>query len=403
MGNDYLGIKSKAKIAILDANNFYVSCERLFKPYLTERPTVVLSNNDGCIIARSKEVKDMGIKMGQPVFQLEEAQKQTITKFSSNYNLYGDISDRIATLLKRLVPRVEVYSIDESFLDLSHISDDKIVEEIKKIKLTIEESIGIPVSIGVAPNKTLAKLCNKISKSISQYEGVCSYWHIDKNILYNLEIEDVWGIGRQWNKKLKGLNVYNVRDFIKLLPTQVKLLMNVNGYKTWLELQEIMCHPLSISFKKPKTISCSRSFGNSIWRREQLLDSVWTFLETCHKKLVKEELVVGKVIPFACTNRFEDDYVYWNLSIKLFEYTDDIQSIWNQVAPFLEQLPVRLWYKSGINFSDLKPKNCVPKTVFKEEFDNIDIPGVQNHEWKTRADFLSQKYTTDWGQLPLVF
>lgn len=403
MGNDYLGLKSKAKIAIIDCNNFYVSCERLFKPDLTERPTVVLSNNDGCIIARSKEVKDMGIKMGQPVFKLEDQQKNTITKFSSNYNLYGDISDRIATLLKRLVPRVEVYSIDESFLDLSHISEETLIEEIKKIKLTIEESIGIPVSIGVAPTKTLAKLCNKISKSLSKFEGVCSYWHIDKNMLHNIEIEDVWGIGRQWNKKLKGLNVFNVRDFIKLLPTQVKLLMNVNGHKTWLELQEVMCHPLTTNFKKPKTISCSRSFGNSIWRKEQLLDSFWNFLETSHKKLVKEELVVGKIIPFACTNRFEEDYVYWSQSIKLSEYTDDIQSIWNQVAPILELLPIKIWHKSGINFGDLKPKSSLPKSLYKEEFDEAKIPNVETHEWKTKADYLSKSYTTDWNQLPLVF
>ena len=403
MGNNYLGIKSKEKIAIIDCNNFYVSCERLFKPDLVEKPTVVLSNNDGCIIARSKEVKDIGIKMGQPVFQLEDTQKQTITKFSSNYNLYGDISDRISTLLKRLVPRVEVYSIDESFLDLGHIPEDKLLEELKKIKLHIEESIGIPVSIGVAPTKTLAKLCNKISKSISQYGGVCSYWHIDKNILYNIEIEDVWGIGRQWNKKLKGLNVFNVRDFINLLPTQVSLLMNVTGNKTWLELQEVLCHPITTTFRTPKTITCSRSFGSSIWRPEQLLDSFWKFLETCHKKLVKENLVVGKITPFACTNRFSEDYVYWSLDIKLSKYTDDLQSMWDEISPYLELLPIKMWYKSGINFTGLKPKQCCPQSLFQEQFQTKEKPNVENSEWQTKADFLSQKYTTDWEQLPLVF
>ena len=157
-------IKSNKKIAIIDANNFYCSCERLFDPQFDTKPTVVLSNNDGCIIARSQEVKDMGIKMGQPLFKLDKPIKEKIKKFSSNYTLYGDISDRITTILKRLVPKVEVYSIDESFLDLSHISDDKIWEECQKIKDTIQKQTGIPVSIGVAPNKTLAKLCNFISK-----------------------------------------------------------------------------------------------------------------------------------------------------------------------------------------------------------------------------------------------
>ena len=160
MGDNYLDIKSKEKIGILDVNNFYVSCERLFQPEYEGVATAVLSNNDGCFIARSQEVKDMGIKMGQPKFQLEDDTQKKIKMFSSNYALYGDISDRISNLLKRLVPRVEVYSIDESFLDLSHIPEDKVLDEIKQIKSTIQRLTGIPVSIGVAPNKTLAKLCN---------------------------------------------------------------------------------------------------------------------------------------------------------------------------------------------------------------------------------------------------
>jgi DNA polymerase V len=178
MGNDYLDLVSTKKIAILDCNNFYCSCERLFQPEFEKTPTAVLSNNDGCIIARSQEVKDLGVKMGQPVFKLDKKIKNGIKKFSSNYALYGDISDRIVNVLKREIPEMEIYSIDESFLDLTHIPTSQLEEEMTRLKKLIYKVVGIPVSIGVGPNKTLAKLCNYISKNDPSYSGVCSYWEL---------------------------------------------------------------------------------------------------------------------------------------------------------------------------------------------------------------------------------
>jgi len=227
----------KKKIALIDANNFYVSCERLFNPSLKKEPTVVLSNNDGCVIARSQEVKDMGIKMGQPLFKLDRSQKSKINKFSSNYALYGDISDRIVNILKRLVKNVEVYSIDESFLDLSDIDDKDLTTYITFIKSTVEKLTGIPVSIGVAPTKTLAKLCNHLSKTNKDYKGVCNYWEQNTELINNIEIGEVWGIGRRFEKKLKSLNILTVGDFKSMQQFHVRKIMHTPGVRT--QLQQI--------------------------------------------------------------------------------------------------------------------------------------------------------------------
>lgn len=403
MGSDYLDFKSNKKIAIIDVNNFYVSCERLFNPELETKPTVVLSNNDGCIIARSAEVKSMGVKMGQPLFKLEEDKKQTITKFSSNYELYGDISDRIVSILKRLVPKVEVYSIDESFLDLSHIPTERVLSEIKSIKQTIQKLTGIPVSIGVAPTKTLAKLCNHISKINKDFEGCCSYYDIDKYLLYNLEIDEVWGIGRQYKKRLNNIGVKTVRDFTQLIPQQVRQLLHVVGLRTWSELQGVLCYPVDTSFKVPKMITCSRTFGSTVWEPLQIKNAFWNFLNTTHKKLIKERLDVSRVSVFATTNRFDDNYFSWYQSINLSEQTSNLESIWNQISPILDEMPVRLYYRAGVSLQELKPQNVRQKRFFTEEYDRAEVPDVKDQKWQTRRNFISPAYTTNWDDIPLVF
>lgn len=397
-------IISTQKIAIIDVNNFYVSCERLFDPSWENKPTVVLSNNDGCIIARSQEVKDMQIKMGQPLFQLEKTKREKLKKFSSNYTLYADISDRIATILKRLVSKVEVYSIDESFLDLSHIPEDKILEECQRIREVIQKSTGIPVSIGVAPNKTLAKLCNFLSKKDKvSYDGVCSYYDTDKSILMNIDIDEVWGIGRNYKKRLQKLEVVSVEDFIKIDPTIVKKFLHVTGLRTWLELNGGLCHQVVTDFKTPKMITSSRTFGSTVWESQQVKNAFWTFLENCQKKLVNEKLTVNKVTLFATTNRFDENYYVWSVSIELLEQTDDIKEIWNQISFYLDSMPIRLYYKASLHFHRLFPREVKQEKLVYEEFEEADIPKVENQKWMTRRDFLSKNYTTSWDELPIVF
>lgn len=403
MGNRYLDIKSKEKIAIIDCNNFYVSCERLFQPKLDNEATVVLSNNDGCIIARSPEIKSMGIKMGQPLFKLDQKTQGIMKKFSSNYELYGDISDRISNILKRLVPRVEVYSIDESFLDLSHIPEENLIQEIKSIKATIQRLTGIPVSIGVAPNKTLAKLCNHLSKTQTERGGVCSYWNVNRQVIDFMPIDEVWGIGRQYKKRLAEVGVTSVRDFIKLDSLQVRQMLGVTGLRTWHELQEALCHPIDTQFKVPKMITCSRSFGSSVWEHSQMRNAFWTFLNSCHRKLNREGLDVTKVTLFATTNRFEDNYTYWSQTFELNKQTHNFDEIWNQISMVLEDLPITLWYKAGIVFSGLKPQSEVQSRLLQFEVEVADTPEVKYQKWETRRDHLSQRYTTNWEEIPLVF
>jgi DNA polymerase V len=403
MGNDYLDFKSDKKIAILDCNNFYVSCERLFDPSLDEQATVVLSNNDGCIIARSQEVKNMGVKMGQPLFKLEDDKKDKITKRSSNYELYGDISDRIVTIIKRLVPTVEPYSIDETFLDLSHIPMENLQSEIKSLKDVVYRLTGIPVSIGVAPNKTLAKLCNHISKTNTDYNGCCSYFHIDTSILDNFEIDEVWGVGRKYKKKLNNINVFTVKDFKNLQPNQVRGLLHITGLRTWAELHEVSCFNVETSFKLPKMITCSRSFGTVVYEQIQVKNAFWTFLNKAQKKLLNDDLETTRITIFATTNRFQDDYFSWSESIRFTEQTSDLQKIWDQIAPYIQKMPHKPYYKCGVMFHDLKEKVIKQKSLFNEIFDQAEIPVVDKQKWQTRRDFVSPAYTTNWNELPIAF
>lgn len=401
MGNDYLDLISNKKIAILDVNNFYVSCERLFQPAFKKIPSVVLSNNDGCIIARSQEVKDLGIKMGQPLFQLDADIKEGIKKFSSNYALYGDISDRIINVLKREVPMVEVYSIDEAFLDLSHIEIDKLEIELNRLKELIFKLIGVPVSIGVAPTKTLAKLTNFIAKKRPEYNNICSYWKV-KDLLDDIDIDEVWGIGRQSNKKLRQLNINKVGDFKKMNSTVIRSVMHTPGVKTYMELHEVICNPITTKFKKPKMITTSRTFGSTVWEPEQLYNAIWTFTSNCHRKLVKEKLRVTACSLFATTNKFDENYYIFNYQFMFKWETDDLQIIWNQVAPILKSMPVRLYYKAGICFYGLKNKNSKQEVIFREDIEHQEIPHVEHVKWQTRREFLTPSYTTSWSDIPVL-
>lgn len=398
MGCNNLEIMSVKKIAIVDCNNFYVSCERLFNPKLKNKPTVVLSNNDGCVIARSQEIKDLGVKMGQPVFKLDESIKGKMMKFSSNYVLYGDISDRISNILKRFTPHLEIYSIDESFMDLSHVSDDNLIEYMKLIKSEVFRLTGIPVSIGVAPNKTLAKLMNFRSKKETDLAGICSYFH--QPDVDDIEIGEVWGIGYKWEKKLKLLGVETIGQFKQLQQYQVRKMFTIVGLRTWLELHGDLIHQIETKFKKPKVVTSSRSFGRTVWQVEQVADAISTFVEDCCQKLKVEQLKPKTLVIFATTNRFEEGYFVWSKKIRLYNPSNDAQSIWNELAPHLDELPLKLWAKAGVICCELIDSNIQIGKLFEEKYEVAKIPHLEYKMWMTRRDFLSPKWTTDWNDVP---
>jgi len=390
------------KIAIIDCNNFYVSCERLFNPSLKNKPVAVLSNNDGCIIARSQETKDLGVKMGNPVFKLDKEVNNSIIKFSSNYVLYGDISDRISNHLKKFTPKLEIYSIDESFLDLTHIETEDLISHMKKIKDDILKLTGIPVSVGVGPNKTIAKLMNHFSKTKKEMGGVCSFW--DGHDIDQIDIEEVWGIGRQWRKKLETIGVTTIGQFKKLEDYQIRNLLTVVGLRTWMELHGKNVLDIQTDFKKPKMVTSSRSFGRTVWSPDQLADAVWTFLQDITDKLIAEKLNCREVFVFFTTNRFEEPYVTWTKSIKLWNPINDIQSLWNEISPHLQEVPMNLWARAGVIAHSLIDESVQLPKLFD---DILDIsynpkPEVKSQMWMTRRDFLSPKWTTDWNQIPVI-
>jgi len=409
MGQSHMDTqKNLKKIGIIDCNNFYVSCERLFNPESIGRPTVVLSNNDGCVIARSQEAKDLGIKMGEPFFKSREFMDQhRFCVYSSNYNLYGDMSDRVMKVISEFGNDIEVYSIDEAFVDFSNIPDDELTDTLLLIKEEVKRKVGIPVSIGVGPNKTLAKLTSHFAKKSSNYDGVCSYWDIKnfRNICYDIPVDDVWGIGRKWAKKLKKIGVESVGQFINTHEYTVKKLMNINGVKTQLELQGLYCHPIQKRLKPKKNIASTRSFGKDVSSFNQLGEAMYTYIKNGVKKLSQNSLMANKATIFVSGNYHKGDKYYHSKVIKLQNPTRDPDLIWSQIYWQYKLLCEKSekYKKCGIIFNELTPDSAIQTSMFNDEVLIIDSPVNESQEWEMRQDYITQKYTTSWNEIPQVF
>jgi len=393
---------AQSRIAIVDADSFYVSCERLFQPSLAGVPTAVLSNNDGCVIARSKETKALGVRMGQPMFQVDRAARRQIRALSSNYALYGDISDRIMNILRRHSPLVEVYSIDEAFVDLGHVPEDGLEAAMADIRTSIGRLVGIPVSIGCAPTKTLAKLCSHLAKTDPALSGVCSWWS-HGHLVPSLPLDEVWGIGRRWSRRIReATGAETVADLLAIDPGLLRRLTSVVGLRTREELTGRVCHPLREGFRRPQMLSSSRTFGSTVWEPDQLRNAVWCFLESAHRKMAREGLAAGGVSLFAATSRHEEGYAVHSAQFRLAEHTDDLQRIWDQVAPWLDGVPVRLWARAGVTLWSLREKGCLQGRLFREHHPTREIPHVDHRKWETRREFLTPAYTTRWDQVPVI-
>ena len=310
----------KKIIALVDCNSFYVSCERLFNPKISQSPVVVLSNNDGCVIARSAEAKKIGIKMGEPYFKIKNiVTVNNVQVFSSNYALYGDISRRIMTILKNLFPIIEYYSIDEAFLDLSNMSIKNMNNFIIDIKKTIYQNTGIPVSIGVGSNKTLSKIANHLAKKNT--EGVVDLTKLTQeeinNILKNIDIEDVWGVGRQLSNLYKKNKINNAYELKYSSSSWIKKNTNVFGLKTVMELNGASCITLETSEKKKRKSCCvSKSFGNKVESFEELKEAVVTHCLNAAEKIREDDQLVKSVIVFIRTSPF-DKHLFLSRSEKI--------------------------------------------------------------------------------------
>ena len=395
------------KIGIVDCNNFYVSCERVFNPISIGRPTVVLSNNDGCVIARSQEAKNLGIKMGEPFFLKKDfMDEHRFCVYSSNYNLYGDMSDRVMTVIKKYANNVEVYSIDECFVDFSNIPDEELVDRLHLIRNEVKRLTGIPVSIGVGPNKTLAKLTSHIAKQQTTYEGVCSYWTLQnvRDLLYKISVDEVWGIGRKWTKKLKSLGVDSVGQFVMMSDGVVRKLMNVNGLKTKMELLGMYCHPIKTNLKLKRNIASTRSFGKDIDSFDQISEAMYSYIKSGVKKLTDNEISPNRCTIFLCGNVHKGEKHYSSKTIKFESQTRDVSQIWSQVYPYLRKMfkTGKKYKKCGIIFNDLMPENIEQGTLFSGTIQLVQPPANKQKDWEMRQEFISQKYTTSWDELPKV-
>jgi DNA polymerase V len=401
-------MKSNKKIGIVDCNNFYVSCERVFNPISVGRPTVVLSNNDGCVIARSQEAKSLGIKMGEPFFQKRDfMDDHKFCVYSSNYNLYGDMSDRVMSVIKKYANQVEVYSIDECFVDFSNIPDNELVDRLHLIRNEVKRQTGIPVSIGIGPNKTLAKLTSHIAKQQQEYNGVCSFWELKnfRNTLYEIPVDEVWGVGRAWAKKLKSLEVHSIGQFLMMSDSHVRKIMNVNGLRTKLELLGMYCHQITPIPKAKRNIASTRSFGSDVDTFDQIAEAMYSYIKSGVKKLIDNELSPNKATIFISGNRHKGEGHGISRQIFLQRQTRDIDEIWSQIYPHLKEMyqQDKKYKKCGVIFNDLQPENTEQLTLFSEPIDFISPPINKEKKWEMRQEYISQKYTTSWDEIPQVF
>lgn len=296
--------------ALADCNNFFVSCERVFRPDLQRKPVIVLSNNDGCAIARSNEAKALGIRMGDPLFKIKDiVEKHHVTVFSGNMALYGDMSQRVRWVLEDYAPSIEVYSIDEAFLDLRGVDNVDFDAYAKEISAKCWKMTSIPVSVGISPTKTLAKIASKLCKQYPRLKGGC-YMHRPQDIekvLRKYPIEDVWGIGRRTAPKLKDRGIMTAYDFTQMSESTVRHMLGITGLKTWNELRGVPCIEFEDNFETKQSICVSRSFSSEIYALSELQEQIANFASSLAEKLRKQNTAASEIAVFAYTNRFKDN------------------------------------------------------------------------------------------------
>ena len=366
--------------ALIDCNAFYVSCERVFNPKLNNRPVVALSNNDGCIISRSKEAKALGIKMGIPLFKVKDiVEKEKVVVFSSNYTLYADMSRRVMNIISSSSPYTEIYSIDEAFVELSSLPIDY-ESYAHQLRQTILQHTGIPVSIGIASTKTLAKVANHKAKKDDSLNGVCSlvnYNNIDQ-ILELTEVGDVWGVGRRLSKKLINHGIHNAKLLKNCSDSWIRKMMSVNGLKTITELRGISCIPLEEYSMTRKSCCTTRSFGKLLTNLEDIEQAVTTFARRAAERIRSESLAASCVSVFVRTNPFDKKSAYYSngASRTLSHPTHDSITI-IETALLLTKRIFKNNYqykKAGVLLSGLCDESEIQETLFEKNYNqNSDL------------------------------
>ena len=384
--------------ALIDCNAFYVSCERVFNPKLNNRPVVALSNNDGCIISRSKEAKALGIKMGVPLFKVKDiVEKEKVVVFSSNYTLYADMSRRVMNIISSSSPYTEIYSIDEAFVELSSLPVDY-ESYAHQLRQTILQHTGIPVSIGIASTKTLAKVANHKAKKDDSLNGVCSlvnYNNIDR-ILELTEVGDVWGVGRRLSKKLINHGIHNAKLLKNCSDSWIRKMMSVNGLKTITELRGISCIPLEEYSMTRKSCCTTRSFGKLLTNLEDIEQAVTTFARRAAERIRSESLAASCVSVFVRTNPFDKKSAYYSngASRTLSHPTHDSITIIETSLLLTKRIFKNNYQykKAGVLLSGLCDESEIQETLFEKNYN-------QNSDLMSAIDAINYRYGRDTLQM----
>ena len=413
--------------ALVDCNNFYVSCERVFNPKLEGRPVIILSSNDGCAIARSNEAKEFGVKMAQPLYQFTDIVKRhDIQVLSGNFHLYTDMSNRVMQVLADMAPETQQYSIDECFLDITGLTDD-LDEYGQAVRAKVKQWTGIPVGVGIAETKTLAKVANRIAKVSKKADGVLnlvgSQWQ--SQALERTEVGDVWGIGKQFAKKLNRNGVKTAFDLTQQPDGWIRKEMGVGGLKTVRELRGEDCIGFESVPQPKQTTMVSRSFGQTITELDELINAVSVFATTAAADIRKANLVSSAVSVFMETNRFSNEPQYApSQSVELSPATNNTKHIVRAAiqgvkGAYREGFKFK---KAGVMLLDLVDAGHAPQSLFDthdpkddkliEAFDEIirqQGPGAINFgtagqpsAWHSASAFRSPRYTTEWPDIPVV-
>jgi len=419
--------------ALIDCNNFFVSCERLFRPDLAGKPVIVLSSNDGCAIARSNEAKLLGIPMAAPVFKYRDLlSRHSVVQFSANFELYGDISRRITALLTSVTPRIEIYSIDESFLDLSELPIKDYATWGAMVRARIQQWIGIPVSIGIAPSKTLAKLAADRAKKEDELQGVLSFINKDskyiEGYLSRTSIESVWGVGWRLTPRLRAEGVSSALHLAHLQPRRAQQLMGIHGRQMVSELNGISCLPLMKEGHIRKSIARTRTFGEDTNDYNAIEAAIATFATQAAYRLRESNQRTRRIGLFLTTNKHKPGYRRWTREVKFHVPTADTGELIAAAAKMLNQLYNRshAYHRAGILLYDFVPAAGLQTDLLgsvnvaqydrsisrMQAVDELNARFGRRHvryaaellgdTWEPRRNLRSPRYTSDWKELPKV-
>jgi DNA polymerase V len=417
--------------ALIDCNNFFVSCERIFRPDLEGKPVVVLSSGDGCVVARSNQAKRLGIPMGAPVFKHRQLFEQhKITRFSANFELYGDISRRITALLATVTPRIEIYSVDESFLDLSELPVKDYAAWGREVRKSIMRHVGVPVSIGIAPSKTLAKLAAEIGKQHPGYQGSFSFVGLEEHrrqaALGSMPVEEVWGVGRRLAPKLRAEGVATARSLAGMRPQHAQQLMGVHGRQMVSELNGTACLGLTPEHDPAKSILRSRTFGEDTNQLHVLEAAVATLSARAAFSLRREGLLSRRIGLFTNTNRNKPGYRRWVREVRLDTPTNDsgrvISILANELGAFFSDK--QLYHQLGVFLYDFIPERALQTDLLghvdtknhsraQSRMQALDLINAKwgkgkiyyaaedlSNSWQPKHQIRSPRYVSNWDELP---